>query len=279
MNATSRLSLHGVGVSYGGVTALKDVSLEVPPGDFLGILGPNGSGKTTLLKAISRVLVPQHGQVLLDGDDLRRLSPSKLARRMAVVPQSAAPSLDFTVGEFVRMGRSPWQGRWGIETKRDHEIAGDAMRLTNTVRFVDRLTGTLSGGEFQRVLVARALTQEPDILLLDEPTAHLDLHAQIQLLEMLHRLNRERGLTLLAVLHDLNLAATYCHRLALMYRGSLSALGAPEEVLKEDRLLDVYGAEVLVRPHPITGRPMTLPIPGAEIRGTMDSRHEAALPD
>ena len=259
-----RLSIQGVTLAYGAVPALDGVTLDVPGGDFLGILGPNGSGKTTLLRTISRALAPTAGAVLLDGDEVRRLSPNALARRMAVVPQSAPPSLDFTAGELVLMGRSPYQGRWGGETRRDREVAGEAMRLTNTLAFFDRPCATLSGGEYQRVLVARALAQEPETLLLDEPTAHLDLSAQIGLLELLHRLNRERGITLLAVLHDLNLAATYCRRLALLSRGRLVALGAPEEVLTAERVGEVYGAEVLVRPHPLTGGPMIVPVPGSE---------------
>lgn len=259
-----RLCVQGVSLHYNAVAALDGVSLDVPSGDFLGILGPNGSGKTTFLRTLSRTLAPTAGTILLDGEEIRRYGSNDLARKMAVVPQIAVPSLDFTAGELVRMGRSPYQGRWGTESRRDRDVAEEAMRLTNTLAFESRIAGTLSGGEYQRVLVARALAQEPQILLLDEPTAHLDLNAQIGLLELLHRLNRERGITLLAVLHDLNLAATYCHRLALLSQGRLAALGSPEEVLTAERLRDVYGAEVLIRRHPLTGRPMVMPVPGAE---------------
>ncbi|MBW3622472.1 MAG: ABC transporter ATP-binding protein [Armatimonadetes bacterium] len=264
MSAPARLSIEGVTVAFGDVSALSGVSLEVPAGDFLGLLGPNGSGKTTLLRVISRALAPQLGEVKLDGEDLRRYAPAELARRMAVVPQISVPTLDFTAGELVRMGRSPYQGRWGVETRLDREVAEEAMRLTSTLPFEGRVAGTLSGGEYQRVLVARALAQEPDLLLLDEPTAHLDLSAQIGLLELLHRLNRLQGITVVAVLHDLNLAATYCRRLAMLHRGRLVSLGSPEEVLTVERLREVYDAETLVRPHPLTGRPMVVPVPGSE---------------
>jgi iron complex transport system ATP-binding protein len=264
MFLSARIAVQGVTLSYAASPALDDVTLEVPAGDFLGILGPNGSGKTTLLRTVARALTPDRGCVLLDGEDVRRSSPSKLARKMAVAPQITVPTLDFTAGELVRMGRSPYQGRWGTESRKDREVAAEAMRLTDTLAFADRVAGTLSGGEYQRVLIARALAQEPQVLLLDEPTAHLDLSAQISLLELLHRLNRERGITLIAVLHDLNLAAAYCRRLALMKKGRLVALGSPEETLTAIRVLEVYGTEALVRPHPLTGRPMVMPVPGAE---------------
>ncbi len=259
-----RLSAHEVTLQFERFTALDGVTFDIPPGDFLGILGPNGSGKTTLLRAFSRALKPSAGAIHLDGAAITSLPPSDLARRMAVVPQFSASGLEYTAGELVRMGRAPYQGRWGGETRRDRAVAEEAMRLTGVESLDGRIASTLSGGELQRVLIARALAQEPSILLLDEPTAHLDLSAQITLLELLHRLNRENGLTLVAVLHDLNLAATYCHRLAMMCRGALVALGTPEEVLTVERIREVYGVEALLRPHPLTRRPMALPVPGPE---------------
>lgn len=256
------IEIDGITVEFGASRILDGVSFSVRRGEFVGVLGPNGSGKTTLIRTISRVLAPRMGTVLLDGEDVRRLSQALLARRLAVVPQSAQVGFDYTVEELVLMGRSPHQGRLGLDTERDREIVRAAMARTRTLHLADRAAPSLSGGELQRVILARALAQQPQVLLLDEPTSHLDMNFQVEMLEMVRGLSRHDGITVLAVLHDLNLASCYCERLVLLKDGVVVAIGRPEEVLTAELIADVYGADVLVRPHPVTGRPHVIVVPG-----------------
>ena len=256
------LEVNGVTVEFGSVRVLDGVTFSVRRGEFVGVLGPNGSGKTTLIRTISRVLTPRAGVVLLGGADVRRLSQTLVARRLAVVPQSAQVGFDYTVEELVLMGRSPHQGRLGLDTERDRETARDAMARTRVLHLADRAAPSLSGGELQRVILARALAQQPEVLLLDEPTSHLDMNFQVEILEMVRSLSRHDGITVVAVLHDLNLASCYCERLILLKDGVVVAIGRPEEVLTAELIGDVYGADVLVRPHPVTGRPHIIVVPG-----------------
>jgi iron complex transport system ATP-binding protein len=244
---------------YGAVEALRGVSLSVAAGEFVGVLGPNGSGKSTLVKALSRVLRPASGRVLLDGADVWRLGPRAVARKVAVVPQDAPAPFDFTALEVVLMGRSPHLSRLAAEGVEDLRIAREAMERTDTWAFAGRPITQLSGGERQRVTLARALAQEPRLLLLDEPTSHLDLGYQMETLERLAALNAESGTTLLAVLHDLNLAAAFCARVVLLSEGRIVADGSPDAVLTQERLRDVYRVEVLVLPDPVHGRPHVYP--------------------
>jgi iron complex transport system ATP-binding protein len=244
---------------YGDVEALRGVSLGIAAGEFVGVLGPNGSGKSTLVKALSRVLRPASGQVRLDGTDLWRMGAREVARRVAVVPQDAPAPFDFTALEVVLMGRSPHLSRLAAEGREDLRIAREAMERTDCWRFARRPITQLSGGERQRVTLARALAQEPRLLLLDEPTSHLDLGYQMETLERLAALNAQSGTTLLAVLHDLNLAAAFCPRLVLLAQGQIVADGAPEEVLAPGRLREVYRVDVLVQPDPVHGRPHVFP--------------------
>jgi iron complex transport system ATP-binding protein len=241
--------------SYGPVPALRGLSLRIEASEFLGVLGPNGSGKSTLVKALSRVIRPDRGTVSLDGRDLWRMGPREVARQVAVVPQETPVAFEFTVEEVVLMGRSPHLSRLAVEGEADRQIARAAMTCTDTLGFAARRMDQLSGGERQRVALARALAQEPRALFLDEPTAHLDLGYQMELLERLVILNRERGVTLMVVLHDLNLAAAYCPRLVLLSAGRVAADGTPEAVLTAERLRDLYRVEVAVRPDPVHGRP------------------------
>jgi iron complex transport system ATP-binding protein len=246
--------------AYGDVTALRGLSLSLEPGAFVGVVGPNGSGKSTLVRILAGYLRPRRGSVRLGSRELRRLSDRERARRIAVVPQETPPAFDFTALEVVLMGRAPHLPALGVESPHDRAIAREAMRRTGTEAFAARPLGTLSGGERQRVLLARALAQQTPVLLLDEPTAHLDLSHQIQALQLLHALHSEQGATVLAVLHDLNLAALYCDRLALLSEGRLAAEGPPEEVLTAERMAAVYGARVWCERHPVTGKPYILPI-------------------
>lgn len=243
---------------YGAEPILKGVSIELGEAAFLGVIGPNGSGKTTLLRAMSRALPPMSGFVELDGKNIYSIPARDFARRVAVVPQDTLVAFDFTVLEIALMGRSPRLGRFAVESSRDVAIAMDALARTGTSHLKDRPVNTLSGGERQRVMVARALAQEPDVLLLDEPTSHLDISFQFEIMDLIKSLNRERGLTVLAVLHDLNLASAYCENLIMIGQGEVRASGPPEEVITSANIRRVYGAEVWVRKHPATGRPYVI---------------------
>ncbi len=234
---------------------LDGLSFEVKKGEVLGIIGPNGSGKTTILRILSRVLIPQEGEVYLNGNNLSALRQKEIAQVIGVVPQDTYFPFPFTVGEVVLMGRSPWLSNFGFETEKDLRIASQAMALTNTLTFSDRLIFELSGGERQRAIIARALAQKPQVMLLDEPTAHLDIGYQIEIYDLVKKLNVEKGLTLIIVAHDLNLAGEYCDRLLLIDRGKIYKMGSPKEVITEENLFKVYQSKVLVEENPVTGAP------------------------
>ena len=226
--------------------ALSDVSLEVGAGEIVGVIGPNSSGKTTLIRLLTRVLEPASGEIRLDGASVRRLERTELARRVGVVPQSAPAECPFNVGELVLMGRYPHgPGRY-FESRQDHAAARAAMEATGVLELADLPLDQLSGGERQRAFIARALAQEPRLLVLDEPTAHLDLRYQVEVASLLRRLNRERGIAILLVSHDLNLAGEVCDRLMLLAGGRAAATGSPEVVLEESLLSSVFGCDVVV---------------------------------
>jgi iron complex transport system ATP-binding protein len=240
-------------------TALRGVSLIVAPGEVLGLVGPNGSGKTTLIRAVTGTVTPASGVVQLLGDDVSSLSQRERALRAAVVPQAPLLPDAFTALEIVLMGRTPHLRLLENEGAADLTAVERAMRATDTWEFADRPAGELSGGERQRVVVARALAQEAPLLLLDEPTAHLDLGHQAGVLGLVRRLCREDGRGVLAVVHDLTLAARYCDRLVLLAAGEVVAEGSASDVLRADILGKVYGAPVDVFPHPLTGLPVVAP--------------------
>jgi len=249
------LDVLGVECAYGAVKVIDGMTFSIGQGCFAGIIGPNGSGKSTLLRCISRTLKPVRGTVLLQGESLYKMSPREVARKMAVVPQETAVNFPFTVEEIIMMGRSPHLGRFQAEGKRDYEITSRSMDLTNTRHLAGRQITAISGGERQRVIIAKALAQEPELILLDEPTSHLDINQQVEILSLLQRLNREGGLTVLAVFHDLNLAAQFCDLMILMHGGKAYRVGKPDEVLTAENIEEVYGTRVLVKKHPVTGRP------------------------
>lgn len=243
---------------------LTQLTLEVRPGEMIGVIGPNGSGKSTLIRALSRALRPSAGVALLNDRDLYRdLSARDAAQTMAVVPQETAVSLDFTVREVVRMGRAPHLPRrpFASETTQDEQIVTDALETAGVSLLAERGVTTLSGGERQRVLLARALAQQSAIFLLDEPTSHLDLRHQAEVLTLTRDLAHRQGKAVLAVLHDVNLASAYCDRLILLDAGRIAAQGTPEEVLTAQNLQAVYGARAWVRRHPVSGRPLVLTLP------------------
>lgn len=249
------LEIKDLTCGYDSKFVLKDINFRIDSGEFLGVIGPNGSGKTTLLRAITRVLKTRKGSIVFCGEDIVQMGFKELARKIAVVSQSFETSF-MTVEEFVLLGRLPHYGKFQfLETKEDIEIAKKCMNLTGTFRFKDCSLREISGGERQLALIARALTQEPELLLLDEPTAHLDITHQVGILDLIRRLNKEFNLTVIMVLHDLNLASEYCQRLMLINEGQIHKIGQPEEVLNYRIIEEVYKTVVVVKKNPISSRP------------------------
>ena len=261
-----RLSADSLEVRYtpDAAPALAALSLSLTPGVFVGVIGPNGSGKSTLVRALSRALRPSGGAVLLDNADLYASHSARgSAQAIAVVPQDTSVSLPFSVRDIVRMGRAPHlpPRPFASETPGDEQIVREALKSAGIEALAERAVTTLSGGERQRVLLARALAQQPQVLLLDEPTANLDLRHQAEALTLARNLAHDGGLAVLAVLHDVNLAASYCDYLVLLLHGEIAAAGTPAEVLTAENLAAVYEVRAWVRPHPVTGRPLVLSLP------------------
>jgi iron complex transport system ATP-binding protein len=239
------LDVDGVTFGYERQPLLFDVHVQVRKGEMVGLLGPNGSGKTTLLRLVSGVLQPQHGRILLDGRELQDWGRRGVAQRIAVVPQELHVPFAYTVEQLVNLGRTPFVNLLGSNSRQEAIVVQDAMQAANVTPLANRIFNELSGGERQRVIVAMALAQQPELLLLDEPTSHLDIKYQIDILELVQRLNRERGVTVIAAMHDLNLAARYFPRLLLFQRGVVADAG-PAEVLEPHLLKRVYGIDVQV---------------------------------
>ncbi|WP_066151614.1 heme ABC transporter ATP-binding protein [Halalkalibacter krulwichiae] len=249
-------------IQYGSVKVIDDIDFKVNKGEVFGIIGPNGSGKTSLLKAIGGGLAPTNGEIVIDNRSLSSYRSKELARKVAVLPQQSETAFSYSVWDVVALGRYPYLKGWlqGV-TKKDNEVITQAMQQTNTYQFKDKSMQQLSGGERQRVLVARALAQEPDILLLDEPTNHLDISHQMSLLNSLQQWSRERGLTVIAVLHDLNMASLYCDRVLLLDKGKAVALGTPVHVMEEKQLGNVYETTLERKEHPAVPSPLITFIP------------------
>ncbi|NLA26591.1 MAG: ABC transporter ATP-binding protein, partial [Firmicutes bacterium] len=245
------IEVKNLSFSYGPETILDGVNLTLKQGDFIGIIGPNGSGKSTLLKNMAAILTPTGGEIIIDSTELLRWRRRDLALRMAVVGQGGAAGFNFTVEEMVVMGRYPYLDRFSSLRAEDRLAVERAMHLTGCYHLRRREIFSLSGGERQRVILARALAQGTPCLLLDEPTSFLDLGYQVELLELLQSLNRRERLTIIMVMHDLNLAARYCRKLFLLYQKGIYAGGSPEEVLTRRHILEVYRTEVLIEPHPL----------------------------
>ena len=256
------LEIKNLTCGYDSKFLLREINFSVEKGELIGIIGPNGSGKTTLLRAITRILKPKGGEILLKGVDIWDMGFKELARKIAVVSQG--PDVNFmSVKEFVLLGRIPHYKKFQFfETKRDEEIARKYMTLTDTLRFENEPVGKISGGERQLGVIARALAQEPELLLLDEPIAHLDITHQVAILDLIRRLNKEFGLTVIMVLHDLNLAAEYCNRLILLNEGKIHKTGKPEEVLTYQIIEEVYKTVVVVEENPISHKPYILVVSG-----------------
>lgn len=251
-----------VGKSYGSEVILRDIEFDVKQGSFFGIIGPNGSGKSTLLKLISGVESVDVGEIWLEGRQVSTYSRKEIARWLTVLQQDALPPVRFSVREVVEMGRYPFQNWLGDEAEDSAVLIDSIMDKLNIREFADRQVAQLSGGERQRVGLAKSMAQQPKLLLLDEPTTFLDIGYQIQMMDYIRSWQQEAGLTVVAVLHDLNLAAQYCDRLLVLNEGEIVGLGTPHELLNSKLIAQVYGTEPIVLAHPDSGVPQLLLRPG-----------------
>jgi iron complex transport system ATP-binding protein len=252
------LEVKNISLSYNHHAVVKGLSFALQPGELVGLIGPNGCGKTSIIKALSRVLSPISGEIILDGKPLHLISRNNLAKLVGVVPQNPGLPETFTVSEVVLLGRNPHLGLLGGESAKDMAIVFWAMERTGISGLSGRRIGELSGGEKQRVTIARVLAQEPESILLDEPTANLDISHQAEILDLIKSLCREKNLAVLIALHDLNVAAQYCDRLILMKEGHIYTEGKPQEVITSANIKEVYGAENFVYPHPENNLPVVL---------------------
>ncbi|MFG6446263.1 ABC transporter ATP-binding protein [Microbacterium sp. P06] len=260
MTASHTLVAEGVTLAYGDRTVIEGLDLEVPAGRITAIVGPNACGKSTLLRAMSRLLPPRAGRVVLDGRAVHRMPAKELARTLGLLPQSPIAPEGITVADLVGRGRHPHQGMLSRWTRADDIAVAEALEATDTAVLADRSVDELSGGQRQRVWIAMALAQQTDLLLLDEPTTFLDVSHQVEVLDLLTDLNRTRGTTIVMVLHDLNMAARYGDHLIAMTDGAIAAAGTPEVVLTAQTVEQVFGIRSLVIPDPTSGRPLMLPI-------------------
>ncbi len=259
------LEIRSLTCGYGAKIVISGISFDVKEGELFGVIGPNGSGKTTLLRALSRVIKPMSGEILLDGKNFQDIPIRDFARGTAVVSQ-LLPLVEMTVEEFVLLGRTPhFENMQFVESKHDLQIAHQCMALTDTLRLRDKPINHLSGGERQLAQIARALAQEPKLLLLDEPTAHLDITHQVVILDLLRKLVRELKLTVVMVLHDLNLASEYGDRLALMSQGSIHQCGIPTEVIDFSIIEEVYKTVVVLKNNPVSHKPYVFIVPQEEL--------------
>jgi iron complex transport system ATP-binding protein len=252
------LEMRGVTLGYGRHPVLRDITFKAAPGEMVGLIGPNGSGKSTIIKALSHVITAAAGQVLVNGRDIQSIPRLELARLVGVVPQLPLLPSTFTAFEIVLMGRNPHLGLFQSEGPRDWALATSAMEKTGTLALANRRVNELSGGEIQCLLIARVLVQQTSAILLDEPTANLDIGRQVEVLDLIRRLCNENAIAVLAALHDLNLAAQYCDRLLLISEGRVFAEGTPREVITDANILRVYGAGNCVYTHPENGLPAVL---------------------
>ena len=256
------LKLSQVSLGYFGHPVIDAMTLEARPGQMLGLVGPNGCGKSTIIKAFSRVIAPQSGDILVNGRSISRISRLELARLLGVVPQIPLLPSNFTAFEIVLMGRNPHLGLLQHEGAKDMAIAREAMVKTSTQHLAGRQISQLSGGEIQSVVIARVLAQQTQAVLLDEPTANLDIGRQIEILDLIKSLCHFNDFTVVIALHDLNLATQYCDRLILMNRGKIHCQGCPDEVITADNIAQVYGSGSHVYQHPLSGLPVVLPLAG-----------------
>ncbi len=257
---THTLSIEGLSVRYGEPDVLRDLDLDIPAGKVTVIVGANACGKSTLLRSMSRLVSPHRGQVLLDGTSIHRMASRELAQQLGLLPQSPLAPEGITVADLVSRGRTPHKGLFSRWTRADDEAVEYALSATKTEDLAERPVDELSGGQRQRVWIAMALAQKTDILLLDEPITFLDIHHQIEVLDLLADLNHAKGTMIVMVLHDLNLAARYADHLVAMVAGRIHAAGRPEDVLTRDTIRTVFGVDSRVVTDPTSGKPLMLPI-------------------
>lgn len=269
------LAAEQIGVGYSERAVLHDLSLHIRHGQITALVGPNGSGKSTLLKALARLLQPSKGSILLDGKAIHTLSTTQVARQMAILPQGPTAPHGLTVRELVEQGRYPHVGALRMLKTQDHAAIEMALALTHMNEFAHRALDSLSGGERQRAWIALTLAQDTPILLLDEPTTFLDIGHQLEVLELVQQLNRERSMTIVLVLHDLNQAARYADRMVVLNRGQVRADGTPSAVLTPDLLAEVFGVRANIVADPVTGAPVFLPYAVANRKQSMNGAAEA----
>lgn len=267
------IEIASLGFSFGRVQVLRDISVNVERGEYLSIIGPNGAGKTTLLKCINRILTGAAGEIRVMGRPLAAYRQAELARLVGYVPQAGGRVFPFSVYELVLMGRYPYLSPFTSVGRRDRDAVDRSLEVTRTAGLARRRYHTLSGGERQRVQIAAALAQEGDILLLDEPTTFLDPHHQAEIFEILHRVNAEQGVSVLAVTHDVNSAALSSHRILALREGACAYLGPADGVMNNETLSRLYGKDFLFVSHPLSGRPMIVPEGAASLETT---HHHAA---
>ena len=249
------IATENLAVAYDDRLIVDDLDMQLPQGKITAIIGPNGCGKSTVLKAVGRILKPKNGMVYLNGDDIRRLSTREVAQKMAILPQSPQAPAGLTVGELVAYGRFPHQRGFGKLKPEDKKIIAWALEVTKLTEFETTAVDNLSGGQRQRVWIAMALAQQTDLILLDEPTTYLDLSYQLEVLELLYRLNREQGCTIVMVLHDLNLAARFADYMVAIRSGDIIRHGTPEDVMTSGVLRETFHIDAEIRTEPRTGRP------------------------
>ncbi len=245
---------------YSSTPVIRDVSFQAESGEFISIIGPNGSGKSTLLKTINGLYIPESGQVELLGKNIEEYKRKDIAKKISLVPQDTSLDFEFTIEEVVTMGRHPFKGRFEKEDAMDKELIYEAMEMTNTFDIRDRLITEISGGERQRVFIAKALAQNTQIMLLDEPTSHLDINHQIDILNLLRKMNQEKGITIILVIHDINLATRYSDRILLLKKGSIISQGTPEDVITTENILQAYGMRAAVERNKYTGHISVIPL-------------------
>lgn len=260
---TELLKVENVSAGYDGKKVIRDISFSISAGEFLSLIGPNGAGKTTLFRTISARIYPESGQVLWQGQDLFKMNPLLRAEKIAVLPQFLPLPRGYNVQEFISLGRFPYQ-KWGELSSSDQEVIQRVIHLLQLENLKNKYLFEISGGELQKILIAQTLVQEPELLLLDEPTSHLDIGHQIEIMDLLKRLNRE-GLTIIAVLHDLNLASEYCDRLILLNEGKVVKDGSPWEVMDYRIIEKVYNVTVVIKENPYSRRPFLILYTGKEV--------------
>ncbi len=267
----SILKVEHLTTGYEKKPIINDISFEIPRGAFVGIMGPNGAGKSTLFKAISKILSPWSGKILYKDKDISSLTIRAFAKQASTIPQFFEVPFSFTVEEFILMGRYPHRSRFEPLKSYDYKIAEEVITLFDIHPYRKRRISSLSGGELQRVVIAQGLAQEPELLLLDEPTSHLDIGHQIKIMDLICSLNKKRGLTVIAILHDLNLASNYCDTLVLLKEGKIFTSGSTEEVLTYQNVEHVYDTTVVVEKDPVLQKPHVFLVPSQALRDSRKS--------